>query len=59
MIPDIARMLGICDIFDALISKRTFRFSYSSYEAFLLMKDEMRGKIDNRYLNLFIQIFTE
>ena len=59
MIPDIARMLGICDIFDALISKRTFRFSYSNYEAFLLMKDEMRGKIDNRYLNLFIQIFTE
>jgi len=59
MISDISRMLGICDIFDALTSKRTFRFSYSSYEAFLLMKDEMRGKIDNRYLNLFIQIFTE
>ncbi|MDD5716518.1 MAG: HD domain-containing protein [Sulfuricurvum sp.] len=57
MIPKMARIIGVCDVFDALTMKRTFRESYSSFEALLKMKREMTMQLDESLINLFIQLY--
>lgn len=56
MIPLFARILGICDVFDALTTKRTFRTNYTSFEALLLMKKEMTTQFDESYIDAFIRL---
>lgn len=55
-ISNIARIIGMCDVFDALTTKRTFRHSYSSFQALLLMKKEMKEKFDPKLIDIFIQM---
>ncbi len=54
-IPKSARIIGMCDVFDALTTKRTFRASYTSFEALLLMKQEMNNQFDESFIDSFIR----
>ncbi len=53
-IPMIARIIGMCDVFDALTTQRTFRKNYSSFQAMLLMKKEMQDQLDPQLIEIFI-----
>jgi len=55
-IPKFARIIGMCDVFDALTTRRTYRINYSSYEALLLMKQEMADQFDVHYSDTFIRL---
>lgn len=54
LIPKYAKIVGMCDTFDALTTKRTFRNNYTSYEALLVMKQDMALELDKDYINKFI-----
>lgn len=41
-----ARLLQVCDIFEALCGVRPYRRPFTPFEALKLMKEEMKGKID-------------
>lgn len=56
MIPRAARIIGLCDAFDALTTKRTFRANYTSFEALTLIKKEMSRQFDEEYTDTFIQL---
>lgn len=56
LIPQNARIIGVCDVFDALTTNRTFRENYSSFEALLLMKREMHMQLDEKLVDMFIQL---
>lgn len=56
MIPKYAKIIGICDAFDALTTKRTFRNHYTSYEALLVMKQEMATQFDTLYINTLVKL---
>ncbi len=55
-IPRSARIIGMCDAFDALTTKRTFRKSYTSFEALLLMKRNMSAQFDEKLVDILIQM---
>lgn len=55
-IPKSARIIGMCDVFDALTTQRTFRTNYTSFEALLLMKREMNTQFDESFTDAFIQL---
>ena len=55
-IPKVARIIGMCDVFDALTTRRTYRSDYSSYEAILLIKQEMAEQFDEHYIDAFIRL---
>lgn len=56
VIPQNSRIIGVCDVFDALTTTRTFRDNYSSFEALLIMKREMHKQFDERLIDLFIEL---
>lgn len=56
LIPKYAKIIGICDAFDALTTKRTFRNHYTSYEALLVMKQEMAAQFDTLYINTLVKL---
>lgn len=56
VIPKVSRIIGVCDVFDALTTNRTFRENYTSFEALLLMKREMHKQFDELLIDLFIQM---
>lgn len=41
-----ARLIQVCDIFEALCGIRPYRRPFTPFEALKLMKEEMKGKID-------------
>lgn len=53
-IPLFAQIIGICDVFDALTTDRTYRAAYSSYEALKLMKQEMHDQLTVKYIDRLI-----
>lgn len=55
-IPKFGRIIGMCDVFDALTTDRTFRKAYSSFEALVLMKKEMSMHFMEEYIDTFIRI---
>lgn len=55
-IPKFARIIGMCDVFDALTTRRTYRSDYSSYEALILIKREMAEQFDEQYTDTFIRL---
>jgi HD-GYP domain-containing protein (c-di-GMP phosphodiesterase class II) len=55
-IPKAALIIGLCDVFDALTTKRTFRNNYTTFEALLLMKREMNNQFDEHYIDAFIRL---
>jgi HD-GYP domain-containing protein (c-di-GMP phosphodiesterase class II) len=56
-IPLYAMMIGICDIFDALTSKRSYKEAMTSFEALMLMKTQMKDELDIRLLKSMILMF--
>jgi len=55
-IPLCAKIISICDAFDAISTKRTYKDSISSFGALLLMKKEMSNSFDIHLVNSFIQM---
>ncbi len=51
-----ARIIGVCDVFDALSTKRSYKDPMSSFESFKLMKDQMKGHLDMDIVNAFIKM---
>lgn len=51
-----ARIIGVCDVFDALSTKRSYKDPMSSYESLLLMKQQMIGHLDMDIVNAFIKM---
>lgn len=56
LIPKTSRIIGVCDVFDALTTNRTFRKNYTSFEALMLMKQQMHKQFDEKLIDLFIQL---
>lgn len=56
-IPYFARIVGICDIFDALTSRRSYKAPMTSFDALLLMKTSMKEHVDTKLLNSMILMF--
>lgn len=52
-IPKVARVISICDVFDALTSDRPYRKAYSLYEALNIMESS-EGQFDQELLKVFI-----
>lgn len=58
-IPVMAQILGVCDVFDALTTDRTYRVQYSSFEALKLMKKEMNREINSVYVDHLIILLSK
>ena len=56
-IPVFAQIIGVCDIFDALTSQRSYKKAMTSFEALKLMKVEMSSGLDIKILNNMIKMF--
>lgn len=50
------RICTICDIFDALTSKRSYKPAMQSFPALALMKDEMLNDLDREYFRAFVDM---
>lgn len=52
-----ARIICLCDIFDALTSKRSYKEPMTHAEAFVLIETKMSGHVDSVLLQKMIEIF--
>ena len=50
------RIIAVCDIFDALTSRRSYKEAMSSFDALILMKKEMSNHLDMKILSIFIKM---
>lgn len=53
------RVICVCDVFDALTTKRSYKNAMSSYDALTLMKTHMASHFDTEILNIFIKMLHE
>lgn len=51
-----ARIIGVCDVFDALSTKRSYKDPMSSFNSLLLMKQQMEEHLDMKIVNAFIKM---
>jgi HD-GYP domain-containing protein (c-di-GMP phosphodiesterase class II) len=58
-IPLFARIIGACDIFDALTSRRSYKEPMTTFETLKLMKTTMKEHLDVRLLDKMISMFKE
>jgi len=56
-IPLYARIIGLCDIFDALTSKRSYKDAMTTFEAIKLIKFKMNHHVDLKLLNDMLLMF--
>ena len=56
-IPLFARIITICDIFDALTSKKSYKGALATFDALKLMKVSMKNHVDIKLLNKMILMF--
>lgn len=56
-IPIFARIIGLCDIFDALTSKRSYKEAMSTFEALKLIKTQMSTHVDLKLLDSMVRMF--
>lgn len=54
-----AKIIGICDIFDALSTRRSYKEPMTSFEALLLMKKTETSQTDQELLIKFILMFQK
>ncbi len=50
------RIIGVCDIFDALTTRRSYKAAMKSYDALMLMRTHMSTHIDMDILSNFIKM---
>lgn len=53
------KIIGICDVFDAITTKRTYQDPKSTYDTLITMKKEMRNHLDSVLINHFILMLRE
>lgn len=53
-IHDLSKIVAICDIFNALTTRRTYKERMNSFFAFNIMFNEMKNKLSTSYLKKFI-----
>lgn len=53
------RMATICDIFDAVTTRRPYKGAIDSYPALKMMKDEMRDELDQECFATFVRMMAE
>lgn len=58
-ISQFSQIIGICDIFDALTTERTFRARYSSFDALMLMKRKMTAQLNQQYVDILIRLLHQ
>lgn len=58
-ISQFARIIGVCDVFDALSTKRSYKDPMSSFEALKLMKETMKEHLDMNMVNAFIKMLLK
>jgi len=58
-ISQFARIIGICDVFDALSTKRSYKDPMSSFESLSLMKQQMVGHLDMDMVRKFIKMLRK
>lgn len=58
-ISQFARIIGVCDVFDALSTKRSYKDPMSSFEALHLMKQQMKGHLDMEIVDAFIKMLRK
>jgi HD-GYP domain-containing protein (c-di-GMP phosphodiesterase class II) len=51
-----ARIIGVCDVFDALSTQRSYKDKMSSYETLRLMKISMQHHLDMELVDAFIRM---
>jgi HD-GYP domain-containing protein (c-di-GMP phosphodiesterase class II) len=51
-----ARIIGVCDIFDALSTKRSYKDRLKSYDSLKLMKETMNKHLDMSIVDAFIKM---
>lgn len=51
-----ARIIAVCDVFDALSTKRSYKDRLSSYDALHLMKETMKNHLDMEIVDDFIKM---
>jgi HD-GYP domain-containing protein (c-di-GMP phosphodiesterase class II) len=56
-IPIYARIIGLCDIFDALTSKRSYKDAMTTFDALKLIKVQMNRHVDLQLLNSMVLMF--
>ncbi len=54
-----ARIIGTCDVFDALTTKRSYKDPFSSFEALAMMKKQMSTHLDMNLVNSFIMMLSD
>ncbi len=52
------KICALCDVFDALTTKRPYKKALSTFEALKVMKNEHHEHFDTELLNQFILLFT-
>ena len=50
------RIIGVCDVFDALTTKRSYKDAMTSFEAISIMKKHMQGHLDMRLVDTLIKM---
>jgi putative nucleotidyltransferase with HDIG domain len=58
-ISQFARIIGVCDVFDALSTKRSYKDPMSSFEALKLMKKEFVGHLNMDIVHSFIRMLHD
>lgn len=58
-ISQFARIIGTCDVFDALSTKRSYKDPMSSFESLRLMKQQMVGHLDMSMVDAFIRMLQK
>jgi putative two-component system response regulator len=53
-----ARILAVCDVYDALISTRVYRDAFTHEEAVALLHEEAGAKLDRRCVATLERILT-
>lgn len=58
-ISQFARIIGVCDVFDALSTKRSYKDPMRSFDALKLMKNEFIGHLDMDIVHSFIRMLHD
>jgi len=53
------RIIGVCDVFDALTTRRSYKAAMHSYDALYLMETKMFNKLDIKILKTFIKMLHD
>lgn len=54
-----AKIVAVCDVFDALTTRRSYKDPVSTFDTLIMMKKEMTNHLDGKVINHFIQILRD